>query len=1081
MPLEKVCKEIERQTGYSFVYTRDMNRVTQLVTIKIDHADINETLHQVFNKLPFTYQVIDKVIVVNTAKPSISPVSVITSLSPEPSFKVSGVVLSEQGQPLSGASVTVKSTKHVVLTNTRGEFSLIVSDKDVLTITYVGYAPQTVLIKDGTTIQVRMTIAKNELDAMVIKGYYTTNNRLNTGNVSTVKAEDIQKQPVTDPLHALEGRVPGLYIQQASGLPGSYSTILLRGQNSIPSDFKPVTLNDPLFIIDGVPFSSGTLTNPNTGGGPLGGELSPLSRGDGLSPFNSLNPADIESIDVLKDADATAIYGSRGANGVILITTKKGRAGQTKVDVDVFTGFSKPARLYKLLNTQQYLEMRHEAFRNDQAALQATFPDFVYTPDPNSDYDLTYWDTTRYTDWQKMLVGNNAHFSNAQVSVSGGNVNTQFMVSGGYSNQGTVFPGSYGDIKASVHSNITHVSTDQRFRLQLTTGYTNENNNLPRTDLTGSIFLPPNAPKLYDGNGNLNWEIKNGAGTWSNPLAETYNKAKAISDNLISNLVLGYRIFKDLQITSSFGYNRSQMNQSLLTFGDNIRPPTTDNNYARNNIFAINDRKIWIVEPQVNYHHQIGELKIESLIGGTFQESIQTGTSQAVNNFISDALVVNPAAGADFSKPQYTYTQYKYTALYGRLGLNWDQKYLLNLTARRDGSSHFGPGKQFGNFGAVGVAWIFSSEKFMSGRLPWLSFGKLRASYGITGNDNLTDYQFLNTYSVNNQTYQGTITLSPTQITNPYYAWEENKKLEGGLELGLLQDRVMTTISYYRNRTENQLVGYPLPYITGFNTVQYNLPAVIQNTGLELTLRAEIVKSADFKWSSSFNISFPKNKLVAYPGLATSSYRRQYVVGQSLFVRYMYTYLGVDPQSGIYTYATNSGNGKPQDGIDFILKPVTQSWYGGWQNTFNYAGIQLDLFVQLVKQLGTNILGSSLPSPGTMNNQPVEVLTRWQHPGDQKNVQQFTTGNGPAGDAYNIVGLSEAGYTDASFARLKNLSLSYQLPKIWISRTHLQGCQLYFQGQNLFTITHFRGSDPETQGKALPPMKVFTIGGRISI
>jgi hypothetical protein len=195
----------------------------------------------------------------------------------------------------------------------------------------------------------------------------------------------------------------------------------------------------------------------------------------------------------------------------------------------------------------------------------------------------------------------------------------------------------------------------------------------------------------------------------------------------------------------------------------------------------------------------------------------------------------------------------------------------------------------------------------------------------------------------------------------------------------------------------------------------------------------------------------------------------------------LYAYLGVDPQRGIYTYASNSGNGKPQDGIDYIFKPVTQSLYGGWQNTFNYAGIQLDVFVQLVKQLGTNILGNSLPVPGKMSNQPVEVLTRWQHPGDRSNFQQFTTGYGPANNAFNIVAQSEAGYTDASFARIKNLSLSYQLPKTWISRAHLQGCQLYFQGQNLFTITRFRGADPETQGRALPPMKVFTMGARLSL
>ena len=259
-----------------------------------------------------------------------------------------------------------------------------------------------------------------------------------------------------------------------------------------------------------------------------------------MSPFNSLNSSDIESIEVLKDADATAIYGSRGANGVILITTKKGKSGKTNIDANIYSGVGKVTRKINLLNTQQYLQLRHEAFNNDGA-----MPGY-------RDYDVNGdWDTTRYTDWQKVLIGNTSRFTNAQLNISGGNANTQFLIGGGYSNQSTVFPGNYEDVKASTHISLNHSSADQRFHLRLGAIYVNDNSNLPNTDLTSQIILAPDAPALYNANGDLNWQLKNGAFTWYNPLAYTMQKSNATTNNLMSSLNLGYNLFAGLELKAS--------------------------------------------------------------------------------------------------------------------------------------------------------------------------------------------------------------------------------------------------------------------------------------------------------------------------------------------------------------------------------------------------------------------------------------------------------------------------------------------------------------------------------------------------
>jgi TonB-linked SusC/RagA family outer membrane protein len=1059
-PLVSVFAAIEQQTGYVFFYnSRDLEGATP-VTVSLRQVPLKEALEQILAAEPVTFDIQGNTIAI-TRKAAVAQVNTNNTPAPPPG-EVHGHITDSLGRPLEVASVVIKGEKHGVQTDKNGDFVLRnVPDNATLIISSIGYESQTIKLTPGKEIRISLRASQSQLDETVVKGYYTTTDRFNTGDVTTVKGETINEQPVSDPILALEGRVPGLYIQQTSGAPGAYSTIRIRGQNSIANG------NDPLYIVDGVPFSSVSLNIIVADGAVGGGNANYNANGGGLSPFNALNPADIESIVVLKDADATAIYGSRGANGVILITTKHGKAGTTRFDLNVYSGGGEITKMLPVLNTSQYLAMRHEAYQNDGI-----------TSIPSNAYDINgVWDTTRYTNWQKVLIGNTADFTNVQGSVSGGNANTQFLVGAGYSNQGTAFLGDYFDQKISANVKLAHTSTDQKFHLQIGVNYVYDNNNLPSSDFTNAaITLAPDAPALYN-NSSLNWQIYNGGATFGNPAAQTLLQSKAATDNLISNLNLAYDILPGLKLSSSFGYNYDEMHSSILHPASSEAPPNNTIASNRYSYSGITTYETWIVEPQLNYKLNLGAGRLETLIGTTFQQNQSNAFAFFGDGFSSDALISDLAAASTLSLEGVNNTLYRYNAIYGRFSYDWSDKYLVNMTARRDGSSRFGPGKQFGDFGSAGIGWIFSKERLIQDNLPFLSFGKLRASYGITGNDQITPYQYLSTYTPLSPSYEGITGLYPTSISNPYFAWEVVKKMEGGIDLGFMKDRILVSASYFRDRTGNQLVGEPLPTLTGFTTVQENLPAIVQNTGLEMTLTAAIIKEKNFSWTISGNLTVPSNKLVAYPGLNSSAYATSYVVGKSLFIQELYHYTGVNPQTGLYSFATKNANGFPSYPTElYTTKPITQKYYGGFNNQFVYRGFALDIFIQYVDQLGYGYIDYYSNQLGVSNqNIPVAALNAWEKSGEQTSTQRFGT-TGTTANPFYYLQASDGVITNTSFLRLKNLALSYQLPISLKSRLHLQNVKIYAQCQNLFTITKYQGMDPETGGFNLPPLRMVTAG-----
>jgi TonB-dependent starch-binding outer membrane protein SusC len=859
--------------------------------------------------------------------------------------------------------------------------------------------------------------------------------------------------------------VPGVEVTQLSGLNGGGVRVRIQGQNSLRADAL-----EPLIVIDGVPFPSKLQT---------AGLLESIVQGG--NPLNYINPSDIESIDILKDADATAIYGSRAANGAILITTKKGKVGRTKLNINLQQGWGKVTRKVDLMNTQQYLDMRYEAFRNDGINWKASNV---------SANDLKVWDTTRYTDWQKVLIGGTAKYTNIGASLSGGSTAMQYVIGGTFRRQTTVFPGNFDDKQGGLHFNINGASFNQKLKVQLSGNYMIDQNQLPNVNLTTyALGLEPNAPPIYKEDGALNW-APNSAGnsTWTNPIVYTrYKDFNNATKTLVSNANISYSIFRNLEIRSSFGYTNISTALFLPLKLEIYKP---EEKQFGQRVASYGDRKMnsWIIEPQLQYNRVLGKFKFNGLLGGTIYHSSYDLVSLEGIGYTSDLVMKSIMSATTKTVTEYSLGAYKYNALFGRMNFSWDDKYIVNLTARRDGSSRFGDKNKLHNFGSLGLGWIFSEEKWIQRQMSFISFGKVRASYGITGNDQISDYSYLSLYNFlgTGINYQNTSAIYATNIPNPYLQWEETRKSQIGLDLGFIQDRIVIGATYVRNRSSNQLVSYVLPDLTGFNSITENFPATIQNISWEFVLNTINIKSRNVKWSSSINLTIPKNKLVSFPNIELTSYgatNSTTVVGQPLGLIRTYRYAGVDPASGKYVVFDMNDNTTLTGNFSTdrtVLTSTVSKYYGGFNNSISYKGFQIDFLFQFVRQKGPRDLyyynGNVAPGrfSSGLSNQPVTVLDRWQKTSDESTFARYSTGNAIA--LWPTV--SDVWYTyEASYIRLKNLSLNWQLPTQWLQKAKLQNCIIYCRGQNLATITKYTGLDPETQGTStLPPLKVWTLG-----
>lgn len=963
---------------------------------------------------------------------------------------ITGTV-SENNQPVKGVSVFQEGSDEVAVTNTAGIYRVQVSGENPVIIYRHPEYPER-KINLGSRITVNISLGKEkEIEEVVLNaGYYKVKDKERTGSIAKVSSKDIENQPVTNVLSAAQGRMSGVSITQNSGVPGGGFDIQIRGKNSIRREG-----NEPLYIIDGVPILSET---PSL----YSASILPYAS---INPLNSINPNDIESFEVLKDADATAIYGSRGANGVIIVTTKKGRKGRTDLKINTSYSLSTVANQLNLLTTDEYIKIRREAFQNDGI-----------TTIPAAAYDFNgVWDQNRNTDWQKELIGNTAEVSVVQLSLSGGSEDTSYLISYGHNEQTTVFPADFRYKTNNLTGNFSYRTPDKKLEVNLGNTFSFQNNNVLNDDLTKrSLTLSPNAPALYNPDGLLNWENN----TFTNPLGVFKSEYLNSSNFINSGAQISYRLFPFITLKFNGGLTYQNFEEFSLKPHTMYNPSSGLTSASSTSFKNSSSTFSYILEPQLVANQSWGNHSLEMLLGTTLQQSETNQGSIQGYGFESNALIQNLGAAKTKVISDQVRNQYYYNAAFARINYQFMKRYIVNLTGRRDGSSRFGPDNRFGNFGAVGAAWLVSEESWMK-NIPWLNFAKIRGSVGTSGNDRIGDYQYLNTYTISSNIYNNITALNPSRLYNPNFSWEKTLKKEVALELSFLKSRINFSAAYYNNTSSNQLVGIPLPATTGFVTIQSNLPAKVQNTGWEFEASMQVLRQSKFKYDTSFNLSVPQSKLLEFPNLEGSTYANQYVLGYPMSLVKVYQFEGVNPATGLYQFTDFDGDGKinsPND--NKVIERIGVRFFGGWLSNFRYGQWSASFLWQFVKQRNWNYNRQMLV-PGSMNNQPVEVLDVWSPSNPSGMYMPYSSGaNAQKNASHVLFQNSTAAIGDASFIRLKNVQLNYSIP---VQKFGIREAMIYVQGQNLLTFTKYFGVDPEfVLTGYLPPLKTYSLGFQLT-
>lgn len=1057
--LETVFAKIEKQTGYLFFTKVELIREMPKVNVNFKNLPLRDALEELLGKLSLSYTIFDKNIVI---KPIVPKTGNRVENAP---LLILGVVQDESSKPIPGANIKVKGTMQNVVTDTEGKFRIIVVSMDaVLQVSYIGYVTREIDLKDfRNPMVITLKTSTSDLDQVQITAYGSTTKRLNTGNTITIGAAEIAKHPVTNVLQILKDRVPGMFVEQRTGLPGGSFNVQIRGNSSYNK-------NSPLFIIDGVAYPGGEelpLVKP-------GGNRNQFLGGDAL---NYINNGDIESIDILKDADATAIYGSRGAYGVVIITTKKGKGGAPKLSINSNVGFMMRNKLPQMLNTQDYLMLRREAFKNDNL-----------TPGVN-DLDVNgTWPEDKYTNWQQELLGKSAVVNDISASYSGGANNINFLMSGTYHNEASVAKGKGSNRGGNARFNINTTSLNQKFSIDVGGSYNSTVNDVVPIDFSGDVgtISAPNAPSLLLPDGNLNWE------RGSNPYAALNLDYKQTANNILASTDLVYKPVKGLSLKTRIGFNQLTVKEFRSTPSTYFNPATIATE-LRNTTSYVNNigSRTWSVDPFAVYEIAVGKKgKLTVTAGANIQDKIETRSVITGTDFISDALLINPALGGAVAST-YDAATFRQLGMFTTVNYNWNNKYILNLTGRRDGSTKFGPGNRFGNFWAVGATYIITEEKWIKENLPFLSFAKIRGSYGLAGGDGIPNYIFLPRYVVTSgpNGYQGNASFSPTTPENRNLHWETKKTTDVQMLLEFLKGRISIDGTYYKGNASDLLVQFPLASMTGATQFPSNSDVLIQNTGYEIALITKNISGRNFKWSSNFSVTKDKNVLKYFPTLKGLLQAFDAEVGKSTQGVKVYKYSGVDPETGNYFF-TNAAGVTAQhlfftltqnDKTEFIDKaPV---FYGMVTNSLSYKSFSLDFSISVRRRNGLNYLGQQQFTFGQFNqNSSVSVLDRWQKPGDITDVPKVSTNGLNSLLQLNNFRQSTGAYELITYARLQNASLSYNFNPALLKKIRVNNLSVFLRGENLLSVSKYGDMDPESLAvTATPPLRVFTFGMNVTL
>ncbi len=1009
--LRQVFEYVEQNSQFIFLYKNEDLNVEKRVSLNLQQATIEQILEKALEGQQVSYRILDRQIILTRSGAALAG-----SANVQQTREVRGQVTGTDGQPVPGVSVVVAGTSAGTITDIDGRFSLpSVAPDATLIFSFVGMKAQEVAVDGRTTINVQMEEETIGLEEVVAIGYGVQRKKDLTTSVASVTSEDFAERPITQIGQAMAGLAAGVQVTETSGKPGAGLSIRVRGATSLNAN------NDPLFVIDGIPTTD--------------------TRG--------LAVEDIESMQVLKDASAAAIYGSRGANGVVLITTKRGKAGTSKMSLSTYQGFAQLPKKINVLNGQQYAELINESQINAGGSPKYDNPSAVQD----------------VTDWQDEVY-RTAPVSNYQLAFSGGSEKTQYYLALSLLNQkGIIDPSQFK--RYSIKLNIDQQIYDWlKVGSSITWSKTNshdvtDNNSVARGGvILGALSTPPTIP-VYNEDGTFS---VNPFQAWENPVASMKGREEGTKSNqLLANIFGEINLMKELVFKSSVGLESN--NSTWHSFLD---PYRTGSGRAYKGIGSnkTNMDFAWLSENTLTYTSRVmNGHRFTALAGFTAQQYKWDGTDQEVRNFASDAIPTLNGGSVSVTNTTDA-TEWTMASLIGRVTYDYEGRYLLTANIRRDASSRFGKENRWGTFPSVSAGWRISDEAFMEGLRHVVNDMKLRVSWGMNGNQPADPYAAFGKvspsggYPFGDELLPGVV---QSRASNDSLKWETTRQLNAGIDVSLYDSRIQLSADVYYKKTKDLLMDVSVATQMGVASQLRNVGNV-DNKGFELSISSKNLTGA-LKWNTDLNFSLNRNKVKNLGGedvllFSGSIYERGDVSivreGHPIGSFYGLIATGVDPQTGMMTYEDQDGDNAYTDADRVIIGNAQPDYIFGLNNTLSWKNFTLSFLFQGVQ--GNDIFNASrIEIEGMENwkNQSTEVLRRWQNPGDVTDIPKALADN-----KQNSL-LSTRFLEDGSFIRLKSLTFSYNLKSAWLRSMQISNVQLYFTGQNLWTITDYSGYDPE--------------------
>lgn len=1056
--VEKVLASIKSQTGMSLVFSDQLVDVNRKVTMQLKDVTLKEALTRLLSGTNLTFEIRNNKIYFIEKKAVSQPGS--------RKKRVTGVVKDVMGEPLIGANVVEKGrSTNGVITDFNGKFTLEVDESASLVVSYIGYLAQDIPTKGKGNFHIILKEDTNTLDEVVVTGYGDFKKATYTGSASVLTTEKLEALPVVSVGQMIESNIPGIsVVAGTSSQPGAKTTLRVRGVASMNAS------TEPLYVLDGVPIPSYDLSN-----------FTSMSEAGGMGFIETLNPADIESITVLKDAASASLYGAKGANGVVLITTKKGKEGKLRVNMAAKYRITDFAYTYRpLMGGEERRELIHEGLVNFQLDKGVSEQEAQQYADANIDQYAKRL-PQGYSDWESALF-KTGYQQDYNLSASAGNQNSSFIGSLGYTKQTGVSLNSEME-RFTGRVDASNKYKKVEFGMNASFSWT-KNVHLPEGKFYGSaiyaskVNLTPSTP-IYNEDGTYASGYRENNGY--NPILEAeVNDYYARTVRAMGTAKIAYNVWDNLKVSSVFTVDYSLTKDFFFQSPDGRDGAT----YQGRGRMQMTDRIRYTSQNNLTYSKTFGKHSVSAVTAfevmkydyedlyaakKTYGQDINTSLGNAADPIDADQKLQEDALMSYVASVNYSY----------------DDKYYASFSFRRDGSSRLSPDTRWGNFWSLSASWRLSQERFMQPLKSVLSDLKLRASYGVNGNLPSSYYGYQSTYTTG-AFYSGKPSPWESTLGNEELTWEKNYALNLGLDIGLFS-RVNVSLDWYTRTTKDLLMSKQLNSISGFSSLLTNV-GQMRNTGVELEVRSNNIKTKDFSWTTAFNLSHNKNKILKLadlPWFVDGRYVRK--EGYPFNTIYLREYAGVGPETGSALYYDNQQdeNGNytknkvtdPGQASPIPLKDITPTISGGFMNTFNYKFI--DLSFNLSYSFGGYSYDNAsyiLQDDGysVISNKSTEQRRRWQKPGDITDVPRFVYGNKKGGN-YN----SSRAIHSTDHIRLKSLILGLNAPKAWLQKLGIGNARIYFSGTNLLTWAAYDQYDPEMSGVVgfyTPPLKTYAFG-----